>query len=93
MLLGGRITSDELEYSQELQDGCSLVGLTDLKPVERAAFIISSADYCNRDDEVVKYNQEFMLALSTSVGKNVIFFFHFKIIIIFFSFIFTSNVT
>ncbi|KAJ0182510.1 hypothetical protein K1T71_001879 [Dendrolimus kikuchii] len=70
LLLGGRISSNDISYSQELEDGCSVVGLADLNPAQRNAFIITSADYCNRDGEPVKYNQEFLLALASSVAKN-----------------------
>ncbi|CAH0724891.1 unnamed protein product, partial [Brenthis ino] len=70
LLLGGHITSNEINYSQDLEDGCTIVGLPDLEPAERNTFIITSADYCNREDESLKYNQEFLLALSSSVAKK-----------------------
>ncbi|CAG4989778.1 unnamed protein product [Colias eurytheme] len=70
LLLGGRLSSTEINYSQDLEDGCAVVGLCDLQPAERNTFIITSADYCNREGEQLKYNQEFLLALSSSVAKN-----------------------
>lgn len=70
LLLGGRISSNEINYSQDLEDGCNLVGLSELEPAERSTFVIASADYCNRKDEPLKYNQEFMLAISSSVDRN-----------------------
>lgn len=74
MLLGGRISSTEINYSQDLEDGCTIVGLSDLEPAERNTFIITSADYCNREDEPLKYNQEFLLALSSSIAKKKVHF-------------------
>ncbi|CAG9581419.1 unnamed protein product [Danaus chrysippus] len=70
LLLGGRLSSNEISYSQELEDGCSVVGLSDLEPTEKSTFIIKSADYCNREGESLKYNQEFLLALSSSVTRK-----------------------
>lgn len=71
LLLGGRISSNEISYSQQLEDGCSVVAVADLNPVERSAFVITSADYCNRENEPLKYNQEFLLTLSSSVKTKV----------------------
>lgn len=73
LLLGGRISSNDIIRSQVLIDGCSLVGMPDLKPVESSTFVITSADYCNREGEPLKYNQEFLLALSSSLDKKVSF--------------------
>ncbi|XP_047545400.1 uncharacterized protein LOC125077508 [Vanessa atalanta] len=70
LLLGGRITTNEINYSQDLEDGCTLVGLPDIQPTERSTFIITSADYCNRQEEILKYNQEFLLTVSSSVVRN-----------------------
>ncbi|CAH2242184.1 jg22896 [Pararge aegeria aegeria] len=70
LLLGGRISSNEINYSQELEDGCNIVGLSELEPAEKTTFVLKSADYCNRDAEPLKYNQEFLLALSCSVEKK-----------------------
>ncbi|XP_050362427.1 uncharacterized protein LOC126781580 [Nymphalis io] len=70
LLLGGRITSNEINNSHDLEDGCTLVGLANTQPTERSTFIITSADYCNRQDELLKYNQEFLLTVSSSVAKN-----------------------
>ncbi|XP_049878364.1 cilia- and flagella-associated protein 161 [Pectinophora gossypiella] len=70
LLLGGRISSNDINYSQELEDGCTLVGLPSKTPTERCAFIITSADYCDREGEQLKYNQEFLLALASSVEKK-----------------------
>lgn len=75
LLLGGRISSDDILYSQNLVDGCSLVGLTDTIPTEKTTFVITSADYCNRDSEPLKYNQEFLLTLSSSLNKKVLIHF------------------
>ncbi|CAH0405368.1 unnamed protein product [Chilo suppressalis] len=73
LLLGGRISSNEINYSQALEDGCALVGYPDLEPAERSAFVITSADYCNRDNERLKYNQEFLLTLSSSLDKTPLY--------------------
>ncbi|XP_026759352.1 cilia- and flagella-associated protein 161-like [Galleria mellonella] len=73
LLLGGRISSNDINYSQELEDGCSLVGLADLQPAERSTFIITSSDYCKRENELLKYNQEFLLTLSSSVKKKPLY--------------------
>ncbi|XP_039752019.1 cilia- and flagella-associated protein 161 isoform X3 [Pararge aegeria] len=70
LLLGGRISSNEINYSQELEDGCNIVALSELEPAEKTTFVLKSADYCNRDAEPLKYNQEFLLALSCSVEKK-----------------------
>ncbi|CAF4792777.1 unnamed protein product [Pieris macdunnoughi] len=70
LLLGGRISSNEINYSQELEDGCAVIGLSELEPMERNTFIIMSADYCNREGEQLKYNQEFLLAINSSVEKK-----------------------
>lgn len=71
LMLGGRISSNDITYSQELEDGCSVVGLPNQKAAERHTFVITSADYCNRDGEPLKYNQEFLLTLSSSINKQV----------------------
>lgn len=71
LLLGGRISSNDISYSQQLEDGCALMGFPDLKPAERSTFVITSADYCNRDNEQLKYNQEFLLTLSSSLDREV----------------------
>lgn len=71
LLLGGRISSNDINYSQELEDGCALMGFPDLQPTERSTFVITSADYCNRDGEPLKYNQEFLLTLSSSLSRKV----------------------
>ncbi|XP_059051087.1 cilia- and flagella-associated protein 161 isoform X2 [Achroia grisella] len=71
LLLGGRISSNDINYSQDLEDGCSLAGFSDLQPAERSTFIITSADYCNRENESLKYNQEFLLTLSSTAKKKV----------------------
>ncbi|XP_060804762.1 cilia- and flagella-associated protein 161 [Amyelois transitella] len=71
LLLGGRISSNDITYSQELEDGCSVVGLSALTPAEKSTFVITSADYCKRDGEPLKYNQEFLLTLSSSLNKEV----------------------
>lgn len=73
LLLGARISSNEINYSQDLVDGCSVVTFPDLEPTEKNTFVITSADYCNRDGESLKYNQEFLLTLSKSVNKKVTF--------------------
>ncbi|XP_004930175.1 cilia- and flagella-associated protein 161-like [Bombyx mandarina] len=73
LLLGGRISSNDIIRSQVLIDGCSLVGMPDLKPVESSTFVITSADYCNREGEPLKYNQEFLLALSSSLDKKPLY--------------------
>lgn len=70
LLLGGRISSNEINYSQDLEDGCNVVGLLELEPTEKSTFVLTSADYCNREGEPLKYNQEFLLALSSSVEKE-----------------------
>ncbi|KAI5640581.1 hypothetical protein NE865_07126 [Phthorimaea operculella] len=72
LILGGRISSNDINYSQELKDGCHLVGIPDKTPSERCAFVVTSADYCDRvtAGEPLKYNQEFLLALSASVEKK-----------------------
>ncbi|XP_045772137.1 cilia- and flagella-associated protein 161-like isoform X3 [Maniola jurtina] len=70
LLLGGHISSNEINYSQELEDGCNIVGLSDLQPTEKNTFILTSADYCNREGEPLKFNQEFLLALASSVEKK-----------------------
>lgn len=73
LLLGGRISSNEIDYSQQLEDGCSIVAFSDKTPCERNSFVVTSCDYCNRDKEYLKYNQEFLLMLSSSIdGKQVI---------------------
>lgn len=69
LLLGGRISSNEINYSQALEDGCALAGFPELLPAERSTFVITSADYCNRDSEPLKYYQEFLLTLSSSTNK------------------------
>lgn len=71
LLLGGRISSNQITYSQELEDGFTVVALPDTLPAERSTFIISSADYCDRTGEQLKYNQEFLLMLSSSQKKKV----------------------
>lgn len=71
LLLGGRISSNQIAYSQDLEDGCSVVGLPNLEPAERNTFVITSADYCDREGEPLKYNQEFLLTLSSSLKKKV----------------------
>ncbi|KAG6440500.1 hypothetical protein O3G_MSEX001320 [Manduca sexta] len=73
LLLCGRISSNDITYSQELVDGCSLAGVPDLQPAERSTFIITSADYCNREGEQLKYNQEFLLMLSSSEKKKPLY--------------------
>ncbi|KAJ8735570.1 hypothetical protein PYW07_007190 [Mythimna separata] len=74
LLLGGRISSDDIPYSQELEDGCSIVGIPYSEPANRHAFVITSADYCDRDGELLKYNQEFLLKLaSTDVNKQPLY--------------------
>ncbi|KAJ2947892.1 hypothetical protein O0L34_g9682 [Tuta absoluta] len=72
LILGGRISSNDIHYAQELKDGCHLVGIPNKQPAERCAFIVTSADYCDRvsTGEQLKYNQEFLLALSASVEKK-----------------------
>ncbi|VVC87538.1 unnamed protein product [Leptidea sinapis] len=70
VMLGGRISSNDIKYSQELEDGCSVVGIPHLEPAERSTFVITSADYCDRNGEQLKYNQEFLLALSSSVARQ-----------------------
>ncbi|XP_023948653.1 uncharacterized protein LOC112053473 [Bicyclus anynana] len=70
LLLGGRISSNEIVYSQDLEDGCSIVGLAELEPAQKNTFVIKSADYCDREGETLKYNQEFLLSLSSSIEKN-----------------------
>ncbi|XP_068626473.1 uncharacterized protein, partial [Battus philenor] len=70
LLLGGRISANEIEYYQDLVDGCSLVGLTHVQPAKRNTFVITSADYCNREGETLKYNQEFLLTLASSLSKK-----------------------
>lgn len=47
-----------------------MIGVPNLQPMERSAFIITSADYCDRENEPLKYNQEFLLAVSLSVAKK-----------------------
>lgn len=79
LLLGGRISSDDIPYSQELEDGSSVVGVPYSEPAHRNAFIISSADYCDRTGELLKYNQEFLLKLASSANKQVEFYVHLKI--------------
>lgn len=71
LLLGGRISANELEYFQDLVDGCSLVGLVQTEPAKRNTFVITSADYCNREGETLKYNQEFLLTLESSLHRKV----------------------
>ncbi|XP_073958319.1 uncharacterized protein [Choristoneura fumiferana] len=73
LLLGARISSNEINYSQDLVDGCSVVAFPDLEPTEKNTFVITSADYCNRDGETLKYNQEFLLTLSKSVNKKPLY--------------------
>ncbi|KAJ8736358.1 hypothetical protein PYW08_007014 [Mythimna loreyi] len=73
LLLGGRISSDDIPYSQELEDGCSVVGLPYGEPAHRNSFIISSADYCDRTGEILKYNQEFLLMLASSEKKRPLY--------------------
>ncbi|CAK1602044.1 unnamed protein product [Parnassius mnemosyne] len=73
LLLGGRISSNEIDYFQDLVNGCSVVGLTGLEPANRNTFVISSSDYCNREGEILKYNQEFLLTLASSVNKKPLF--------------------
>ncbi|XP_026731832.1 cilia- and flagella-associated protein 161-like [Trichoplusia ni] len=73
LMLGGRISSNDITYSQELEDGCSVVGLPNQKAAERHTFVITSADYCNRDGEPLKYNQEFLLTLSSSINKQPLY--------------------
>ncbi|KAL0851162.1 hypothetical protein ABMA28_007019 [Loxostege sticticalis] len=73
LLLGGRISSNDINYSQELEDGCALMGFPDLQPTERSTFVITSADYCNRDGEPLKYNQEFLLTLSSSLSRKPLY--------------------
>ncbi|XP_047023892.1 cilia- and flagella-associated protein 161 [Helicoverpa zea] len=73
LLLGGRISSNDITYSQELEDGCSVVGLPYTEPAERHTFVITSADYCDRTGEPLKYNQEFLLTLSSSLKKEPLY--------------------
>ncbi|XP_075972139.1 cilia- and flagella-associated protein 161-like [Anticarsia gemmatalis] len=73
LLLGGRISSNDITYSQELEDGCSVVVLPDTTPAERNTFVITSADYCDREGEPLKYNQEFLLTLSSSLNKKPLY--------------------
>ncbi|KPJ16769.1 Uncharacterized protein C15orf26 [Papilio machaon] len=73
LLLGGRISANELEYFQDLVDGCSLVGLVQTEPAKRNTFVITSADYCNREGETLKYNQEFLLTLASSLDKKPLY--------------------
>ncbi|CAB3240012.1 unnamed protein product [Arctia plantaginis] len=73
VLLGGRISSNQITYSQELEDGFTVVALPDLLPAERSTFIITSADYCDRTGEQLKYNQEFLLMLSSSQKKKPLY--------------------
>lgn len=70
LLLGGRISSNDINYSQALEDGCSVAALSDKTPCERNNFVVTSSDYCNREQEYLKYNQEFLLALSSSVERK-----------------------
>ncbi|GBP49338.1 hypothetical protein EVAR_27040_1 [Eumeta japonica] len=75
LLLGGRITTEAIEYTQELCAGCHLVGITDLRPMERTSFVLASTDCCNRQTEPLKYNQEFFLvsarSMETKVGESI----------------------
>ncbi|XP_072937954.1 cilia- and flagella-associated protein 161-like isoform X2 [Epargyreus clarus] len=73
LLLGGRISSNDINYSQDLEDGCSVVGLSNLEPAERNTFVITSADYCNREGEPLKYNQEFLLTLNSSLERKPLY--------------------
>ncbi|XP_053620519.1 cilia- and flagella-associated protein 161-like isoform X2 [Plodia interpunctella] len=73
LLLGGRISSNDISYSQELEDGCAVVGLPDLKPSEKSTFVITSADYCKRDGEPLKFNQEFLLTISSSLKRKPLY--------------------
>ncbi|XP_063616227.1 cilia- and flagella-associated protein 161-like [Cydia splendana] len=73
IFLGGRISPDEIMYSQELRDGCSVVAHQDVVPQEKHTFVITSADYCNREHEILKYNQEFLLTLSKTVKKKPLY--------------------
>ncbi|KOB75252.1 Uncharacterized protein OBRU01_07766 [Operophtera brumata] len=73
LLLGGRISSNEIAYSQDLVDGCSVAVLPNLIPAERNTFVITSADYCDREGEQLKFNQEFLLTLSSSVKKKPLY--------------------
>ncbi|XP_041975413.1 cilia- and flagella-associated protein 161-like isoform X2 [Aricia agestis] len=70
LLLGGRISSDEINYIQDLEDGCSVVCAAEEVPTEMNTFIITSSDYCKRDGDPLKYNQEFLMALSSSIARN-----------------------
>ncbi|XP_047985310.1 cilia- and flagella-associated protein 161-like [Leguminivora glycinivorella] len=73
LFLGGRISADDIMYSQDLRDGCSVVAHQDTVPQEKHTFVLTSADYCNRDQEVLKYNQEFLLTLSKSVKTKPLY--------------------
>ncbi|XP_061708886.1 cilia- and flagella-associated protein 161-like [Cydia pomonella] len=73
LLLGGRLSSDELLFYRDLHDGCSLAGLPDLQPKAKSTFVITSADYSDRKSEHLKYNQEFLLTLSKSVDKKPLY--------------------
>ncbi|XP_063395648.1 cilia- and flagella-associated protein 161-like [Cydia fagiglandana] len=73
LFLGGRISADEILYSQDLRDGCSVVAHQDVVPQEKHTFVITSADYCNREHEVLKYNQEFLLTLSKTVKTKPLY--------------------
>lgn len=73
LLLGGRLDNNDIRYHQELVDGCAVVAINNLKPTNRTAFTITSADYCDHQNEPLKYNQEFTLTLGSSQkpGKEV----------------------
>ncbi|XP_063548561.1 cilia- and flagella-associated protein 161 [Cydia strobilella] len=73
LFLGGRISADDIMYSQDLRDGCSVVAHQDVVPQEKHTFVITSADYCNREHEVLKFNQEFLLTLSKTVKTKPLY--------------------
>ncbi|XP_026320104.1 cilia- and flagella-associated protein 161-like isoform X2 [Hyposmocoma kahamanoa] len=70
LLLGGRISSNDIDYSQELEDGCTIAAFPDKTPYARSTFVVTSSDYCNREKEYLKYNQEFLLTLSSSIERK-----------------------
>ncbi|CAH1639728.1 unnamed protein product [Spodoptera littoralis] len=70
LLLGGHLTSNDIAYSQQLEDGCTIIGVPYQPPALSNSFIITSADYCDRTGEPLKYNQEFLLILSSSKNRK-----------------------